>query len=59
MSMHDFNIQTIGIELSYSFSYVHMENAECAFMLTLSYILSYSSLNVPVYYSIVVSYEKI
>ena len=59
MSTHDFNMQTIGIQLSYNFSSVYMENEKFAFMLTLSYILSYSSLNVPVYYSIVVSYEKI
>ena len=41
MSMHDFNIQIIGIEISYIFSSVYMKNSECAFMLALSDIFSY------------------
>ena len=57
--MHDFTLQTIDIEISYSFSCVHMENAECAFMFTFSYILSYLLLNIPIYYRIGISYEKV
>ena len=33
MSMHDFNIQTIDIEIFYRVSYAHVENEECTFCL--------------------------
>ena len=41
MTLCDFHIQPIGIELSYNFSCVYMENAECTFMLTLSDMVTY------------------
>ena len=51
ISLHDFNIQTISIDLAYSFSFVYMKNAEWVFMLTHSYIVSYWLLNIPIYFS--------